>query len=169
MNNENLQKWALVAEIIGGAAIVISLVFVGLQINQGSNETAQNTKALETNAYQELISQISSMNMLIIQDAEFAGIFNRMLNGEHPKNAIERRRVLSFVNLNIRHGDMAYKQYQNGLIDERSLNSILTPLIGFLLQMEPGGPRWDLMKNVLNSEYVQHVDKRIELGPVFEF
>jgi len=167
MNNENLQKWALIAEIIGGAAIVISLAFVGWQINQGSNETAQNTKALETNAYQELISQISSMNMLIIQDAEFADIFNRMMNGEQPKNGIERERVYAFVSLNIRHGDMAYKQYQNGLIDENSLNSILSPLIAFLLQMEAAGPRWNILKNILNSEYVQHVDKRIELGLQF--
>jgi hypothetical protein len=164
MNSENLKKWALVAEIISGVAIVISLVFVGLQINQSTNETTQNTKALEANAYQDLISQISSMNMLIIQDPEFADIYSRMLNKESPKDAIERQRVISFITLNIRYGDMAYRQYQNGLIDEDSLDSILTPLIVFLLRMEPAEARWNQLKNALNSDYIQHVERLVELG-----
>ena len=36
MDNKSLQNWALVAEIIGGIAVVLSLIFVGLQIQQSS-------------------------------------------------------------------------------------------------------------------------------------
>jgi hypothetical protein len=28
-----LEKWALIAEIVGAAAVVISLVYVGIQVN----------------------------------------------------------------------------------------------------------------------------------------
>lgn len=31
---EKLQKFALIAEIVGGVAIIASLIFVGVQINQ---------------------------------------------------------------------------------------------------------------------------------------
>jgi len=49
---EKLQEYALVAEIIGGVAIVISLVFVGVQVSQTAEETATNTTAIRASAYQ---------------------------------------------------------------------------------------------------------------------
>lgn len=47
MNNENLQKWALIAEILSAVAVVFSLLFVGLEIRSSSEETVRNTKAIE--------------------------------------------------------------------------------------------------------------------------
>lgn len=47
MNNEQLQRWALIAEILGSVAILITLVFLILQINVGVKATrAQTTQAL---------------------------------------------------------------------------------------------------------------------------
>ena len=43
----NLQKWALVGEISGAVAVVVSLVFVGYQLTQSNEQSAQNTRALE--------------------------------------------------------------------------------------------------------------------------
>ena len=45
---EKLQEYALLAEVISAIAIVISLIFVGFQINQGNLETALNTKAIQS-------------------------------------------------------------------------------------------------------------------------
>jgi len=92
-----LQTWALVSEVIGGIAVVLSLIFVGFQIQQSSEETAMNTRALEATAYQNLIAQIESMNTLIIQDPEFADLYNRMLNRESPTNSVERQRIVTFI------------------------------------------------------------------------
>ncbi|MFK7865484.1 MAG: hypothetical protein AB8B95_14810 [Pseudohongiellaceae bacterium] len=164
MNNENLQRWALVAEITSGIAVVLSLIFVGFQIQQSSEETAMNTRALEATTYQNLIAQIESMNTLIIQDPEFADLYSRMLNRESPNNSIERQRIVTFITLSIRHGDMAFKQYQNKLIDQQSLDSVLTPLIVFLQTMEPAKPRWEQLKPALNTDYVSYVDELMRLG-----
>jgi len=38
-----LEKWALIAEIVGAAAIVVSLIFVGLQVRDASNATYADT------------------------------------------------------------------------------------------------------------------------------
>jgi hypothetical protein len=168
MKNENLQTWALVSEVIGGIAVVLSLIFVGFQIQQSSEETAMNTRALEATAYQNLIAQIESMNTLIIQDPEFADLYNRMLNRESPTNSVERQRIVTFITLSIRHGDLAFKQYQNELIDKESLDSVLTPLVAFLELMEPAKPRWEQLRPVLNAGYVNYVDKKIELGSLVQ-
>jgi len=164
MDNKSLQNWALVAEIIGGIAVVLSLIFVGLQIQQSSEATALNTRALESTAYQNLIAQIEAMNTLIIQDPEFAGLYNRMLNQESPANNVELQRIVTFITLSIRHGDMAFRQYQKELIDKESLDSVLTPLIVFLQLMEPARPRWNQLKPALNSMYVSYVEEQLQLG-----
>ena len=168
MGTDNLQRWALIAEIVGGIAVVLSLIFVGLEIRQSSEETLQNTRALEVSAYQDLISQISTMNMLIIEDPSFAELYDRMIQGENPQNATERRRIDAFFILTARHGDMAFRQYENGLIDERSLNSVLTPLVVFVIQMQEGLPSWYQLENALNPAYVDYVNRRIELTELDE-
>jgi hypothetical protein len=57
-----LEKWALIAEIVSAFAIVLSLIFVGIQISQSSDETALNTSAIQVGAYQELVGQIMDIN-----------------------------------------------------------------------------------------------------------
>jgi hypothetical protein len=39
----NLKKWALISEIVGAAAIVVSLIFVGLQVRDASSATYAGT------------------------------------------------------------------------------------------------------------------------------
>jgi hypothetical protein len=62
----NLQKWALIAEILGAVAVVASLGFVGYQLQQSNEQTALNTRALELAAYQQLIERISEFNLATI-------------------------------------------------------------------------------------------------------
>jgi hypothetical protein len=52
-----LEKWALVAEIVSAIAIVLSLIFVGLQVRQGASATALNTRAIEVAAYKTSLSR----------------------------------------------------------------------------------------------------------------
>ena len=54
----NLRKWALIAEILSAVAIVVSLGFVGYQLQQSNEQAALNTRALELAAYQQLIVRI---------------------------------------------------------------------------------------------------------------
>lgn len=38
--SERLQRWALTAKIIGGVAVVVSLIFAGTQIKHSATESA---------------------------------------------------------------------------------------------------------------------------------
>lgn len=155
---DKLQEYALIAEIISAFAVVASLIFVGLEIRQSSEETLQNTRALEINAYQDLISQISSMNKLVIEDPTFAELYDRVIQGEIPQNGTEKRRIDAYFILSARHGDMAYRQYRAGLIDQASLNSALTPTIVFLREMIPAQERWEILRLDLDPDYVAYLE-----------
>ena len=123
-----LEKWALVAEILSAVAVVMSLIFVGFQIRQGAEETALNTRAVQTNAYQGLITQISSSNTLLIENPELIELLQRAQRGEELSTSIERRQVASYLLTSFRHGEMAYVQYENNLLDKPSLDSMLSPM-----------------------------------------
>jgi hypothetical protein len=146
---EKLQEYALLAEIIGGIAIVCSLIFVGVQIRQ-------NSEISEINAYQELISQITLINTLRVQDAEFADLFWRFDHGEQPRNESEQARLEAFLYMAFRHGDLAYRQYEKGLIDRDALVSVLAPTRTFL-NTELGVEVWDVLSRSLHPDYVAFV------------
>ena len=146
---EKLQEYALIAEIIGGIAIVCSLIFVGVQIRQ-------NSEVSEINAYQELIAQITLMNSLRVQDAEFAELFWRFDHGEQPQNDSERARLEAFLYMVFRHGDLAYRQYDKGLIDRDGLVSVLAPMRSFL-NTEMGTQTWAILSPSLRPGFVAFV------------
>jgi len=58
-----LEKWALIAEIAGGVAVVFSLIYVGFQV-------AQNTQAIRINTVQQSLSWIlnESEHILLNED-----------------------------------------------------------------------------------------------------
>ncbi len=158
---EKLQEYALIAEILSALAVVASLVFVGLQINQQSEETALNTRAIETAAYQDLIQQIGLINTLVIENGEFAKIRLAGFLGDEFENPEDESRFRSYVNLLGRHGDLAYRQYKSGLIDDSALRSVLTPLIG-MMQYPGVRANWKRLVPGLNSEYVEYVEQLFE-------
>jgi len=148
---EKLQEYALVAEIIGGIAIVCSLIFVGLQIRQ-------NSRISSVNAYQELISQISIMNTMRIQDPGFADLFWRFDHGAQPATGQEQARLEAFLYMVFRQGDLAYRQFSNGLIDRDSLVSVLAPTRTFL-NTKLGTDTWASLSPALNPDYVAFVNQ----------
>jgi len=60
MKNDQLQKWALIAEIVGGLAVVVTLIFLVV-------ETRNNTNAIHTQTYQDLTSELNSVRRDIAQ------------------------------------------------------------------------------------------------------
>jgi hypothetical protein len=157
MENENLQKWALVAEIIGGIAVVLSLIFVGVGVRQSSEETAINTRAIQTNAYQDLISQINLLNLARIENPETLQIAGSFSADSNPDNEIETRYMSSVSAYVIRHGEMAHYQYLQGLIDKPRLDSALAILLA-VLGTNHGRTRWENFCS-LGIEYRNYVNE----------
>ena len=62
---EKLQEYALLAEIFSAIAVVLSLIFVGLQIRQGAEETAANTAAIRSSV--QLAMMEADKDLLLFQ------------------------------------------------------------------------------------------------------
>ena len=152
----NREQWKDLLEIIGLLAIVGSLVLVAFETRNSSRSTDLNTQALEIAAYQELINNISEINMVSVQSEEAAEIILRMRDGD-PSQLESSRLNSAFFTL-FRHGDIAYFMYERGAIDESRLKSalILLPLVD-----ESGREFWADRKGNFVPQYQEYIDKLI--------
>jgi hypothetical protein len=160
VENQQLQKWALIAEIVGGIAVVLSLTFVGLQVRQSASETALNTQALEVSAYQGLVQQISDFNTLIIGDTDLIGLDRKMFSGGSFEDEIEEHKYRSFVRMVFRHADMAHYQYVKGLISEETLLEFLGPAREHLTSLEFSRKVWE--EGSRREDFISYVNRMMQ-------
>lgn len=123
-----LERVKLIAEIAAAIAVVLSLVFVGLQVRESALQTELNTAAIEVSAYQDLMTQIAEYNRLAIEDPDVARIQTLETVPLGSLSAVEERRHVGVAFLLIRHGDLAYLQFERGMLDADRLHSAMAPL-----------------------------------------
>jgi hypothetical protein len=130
------------------------LILVAVETRNSTKSTKLNTQALEIAAYQELINNISEINVLSLQSRDAAEIILKMRDSEPPR--LESARLNSAFFMLFRHGDIAYFMYERGAIDESRLRSALKllPLSG-----ESSRYFWAESKDNFVSEYQQYIDR----------
>lgn len=143
-------------EIISAVAVVISLVFVGLEIRNSTEQTEQNTRALQVSAYQDLINRIVDMNAIDIED----GISIESLVSLEAPTSAEKQKLNSRIWIIFRHGDMAYFQYESGSISEERMTSAMAPLLD-RLNYDPVVEHWDNVKWAFVPSFRSFIDENI--------
>ena len=155
----NLQKWALIAEILSAVAVVASLAFVGYQLQQSNEQTALNTRALELAAYQQLIERISDFNLTTIENPELRIVREKIQSGSELSRD-EASILNAFLYLAYRNGDLAYLQHEQGIIDEQRLRSGLGLLIN-LLQLPVVQKHWEGAQQGFVDSYRDYINQLI--------
>jgi hypothetical protein len=157
MRESRLQSWALAAEIIGGIAVVFSLILVAYELNQSNQQAALNTSALEIAAYQDLIESISSLNSTALQDPAVLRAVALLQSDPEPMSDEDRQRTSIYLMTLFRHGDMAYFQYERGAIDEKRLNSVLR-VVTDRLERPYIRSVWDQARDRFIPEYRDYIE-----------
>lgn len=157
---EKLREYALIAEIIGGLAIVASLLFVGLQVRLTAQETALNTRQMQAMVYQELQRQIIERNVLNATDPESIRLLRKRVSGE-PLDEVDRLQLLELNRARFRAGNSAYLQFENGIITKEQLESVLSPMIANINYDETIRQSWENEVTVTES-FRNYIDSVIE-------
>jgi len=95
----NLQDLAAISEIIAALAVVISLIYVAIQIRQNNRQLDENTNAVRASAVYSGLHLIFDNRIAIFNDGETADIFYRGLEDPEELSAVEKTRFrLIFAN-----------------------------------------------------------------------
>ena len=82
-----------IGEFVGALGVVISLVYVAIQIRQNTRQITDNTNALKLSEESAAQQNFSRLRLLLIGDSEASQLFERGLAGDRSLDATELFRV----------------------------------------------------------------------------
>lgn len=122
---EKLQEYALVAEIVGAIAIVVSLLFVGIQLRQSNTIAATDAikdgTQIWTTAYGQLFGSKAT-----------TAFFRMAINHCEQLSPDEQGEFFSKLGYLIAGYDNIYNQYQSGRLTEEHFVSIASNYFGIV-------------------------------------
>ena len=160
-NGEKPVKWKLsefasIAEIIAALGVIISLAFVGLQLNDGNNETRAATiqAASESESY------------MLVTLIEHAGTWDKIIDGVPLASGEETRRGILLFNLMMMENENRYRQFNSGYLDSQSWDSRVLNLRA-IVQL-PMFKKWRVSFGGKGhtEEFLYIIDKLAEETPV---
>lgn len=153
-----LKKYALIAEIFGGLAVVIGLVFVGLELRQ-------NTLMQRVTATQTLVVDYEYAVDLLAKDEAAACIYVRGSNGLDNLTGIERYQFFVMWFHLLRAAEQLHYYSLEGMVDQRIWR-------GFQRQLDevvryPGVQQyWELRRDWYSDEFQLFIDQIFERAPI---
>ena len=118
MSNETLKKWSSIAEVIAAVGVILSLIFVGLQISEGNRETRAATLQAATDS--EMFMQSQFMR--------YADLWEKLIIDAPIEKGEEARRAIILYNMLMTDFENRYFQFEAGYFDARSWQTRLSSL-----------------------------------------
>lgn len=109
----SIQDWAAIADVIGAAAIVVTLIYLAVQIRDGNREA-------RANAIQAAIRNEIEVGAVIAPHGE---IWNKVLSAEPLDAGAEVRTAIVLYNLLMTEAENRYYQFRSGYLDEQAWKS----------------------------------------------
>jgi hypothetical protein len=155
----NWEAIGAIAELVGAGAVVLTLIYLSIQLRQNTAQVTHSAMTTEIAAYQDMIGRISELNALRVTNPELTDL---ILRGEKDLDVLtenERSRYFTWIVTLLRHGDMAYFLFEREIIDYERATSSMGPLIG-AFQTESFHHVWSVMKErrIFTSEYVSFIE-----------
>jgi hypothetical protein len=145
-----LEKTALLIEILGGLGILISLVFVGIQLKE-------NTVATRSATATATIDTMTNWYVTMGSNAEASASFYRFLANPESMTKEERiQHIYSFHALFLTFQNSFYLSLE-GTLDERIPKSLNQVVYG--VKDQPGFKLyWNARKSIFFEEYRDYID-----------
>ena len=102
-----LEQYALLAEILASAAVVLSLLFVGVQLARANRETRAST--MQAAMFREIENSFRL--------ADHAGTWHKVLTGEPLAEGEELRRGITLFNAFMTDCEYRLRQFNAGYLD----------------------------------------------------
>ena len=110
MKKLSLADWGHIAEIFGAVAVVVSLIYVGVQLKQ-------NTAAIQAQTSQQIMATYSDAQFAILGDEALAPLFVKVNSGQ-PLSAVESEKLGTWAHIVFSNWEQSYRSHQNGLLAE---------------------------------------------------
>jgi hypothetical protein len=116
MKTLRLTDWANISGILSAVAVVASLYYVAVQLDD-------NTTAQKASNQRSLINALQQLEYGLVQDPDLARIVYQASEGR-PLDPIEQYRADSLVYLYLNNWEQALHNYEHGVMEEEIWNAL---------------------------------------------
>ena len=147
-----------IAEIVSAIAVVVTLIYLAIQIKHSKESLDANTKAIRGQAISDITRNVHDQMHMLIQGHDVAAAFQRFATEESlgKLDAFLLDSVLSAIFV-ARQNE--FFQWKQGLLDEdvfRSLHHVILSCLG-----SPNGQHWweNEGRRMYTPDFIEFVDK----------
>jgi len=154
----SLEQLSYLAQIAGTVGVVVSLIFVGLQVKQ-------NTRALERNEHNSTMAQWTVVRMAIAKDRDIAELMTAGLNGARVLDAADQLRLEQMLAEHAWAAFHIWDRTQRGVFPKGTFELTGGALLCGVLGTARGAAWWQDAKNAgFIPGFVRDVDGMLARG-----
>ncbi len=148
-----LDQIANIAEISAAVLVIVSLIYVGKQIQQ-------NTDTLKLSTAHNTAEDFTGIYLLLAERGEIADIFFRGVQDLEALEPVERLRFYAYFHKFFRTYENAYYQFRRGALEAEPFEGLTQQLV--MLITSPGlQAYWQDRKDWYNKKFQEYVDNEI--------
>jgi|SRR6476620_4041267 hypothetical protein len=148
----SFEQISYLAQIVASLGVVVSLIFVGLQIKQ-------NTRALQRNEHNSTMEQWTVIRQAIAQNREIAELMTAGLRGERVLDAADQLRLEQMLQENGWAAFHIWDRTQRGIFPKGTFEATGGALLQTLLTTPGGATWWQTAKHIgFHPGFVADVD-----------
>ena len=136
----SFEQLSYLAQIVASVGVLVSLIFVGLQIKH-------NTGALQRNEHNSTMAQWTVIRMAIAKNRDIAELMTAGLHGERAMDAADQLRLEQMLAEHVWASFHIWDRTQRGVFPKGTFESTAGPLLCDLLTTARGGTWWRSAKH----------------------
>jgi hypothetical protein len=136
----SFEQLSSLAQIVASVGVLVSLIFVALQIKQ-------NTRALERNEHNSTMAQWTVIRMAIAKNRDIAELMTAGLHGERAIDAADQLRLEQMLQEHAWAAFHIWDRTQRGVFPKGTFEATAGPLLCNVLSTARGGTWWRSAKH----------------------
>lgn len=151
----SLEQWSSLAQIVASIGVIVSLLFVGLQVRQ-------NTGALQRSEHNSTMAQWTVIRMAIARNRDIAELMTAGLHGERTLDAADQLRLENMLQECAWASFHIWDRTQRGVFPKGTFELTGGAYLGGLLRTAHGEAWWRSAKRIgFIPAFVADVDAMI--------
>jgi len=146
-----------IGEFVGSIGVVVSLVYLAIQIRRDTAQAALQVKATHATAFQNLIDHHSSLQMQMMTNPTLSEAVQKETNEPDCMTPTQVRLAMMFRTQQMRSFFNAYQLFEAGLIDSAALR-IFDENLQRVSNAALFDDFWKRVKNSYPESFISHVE-----------
>ena len=146
-----LSEWAHIAEITSAIAVVISLIYIGLEVNQ-------NTAAVTANTRQSMIDYGREQSEILVTNETLSNLVDKGESNPATLTPLEQSQFYEFTIWRFAMWESSFLNHEKGLLDDDSWIA-WDAYYRFIMIGKPGYAQfWSDTRATWHPLFMDHVD-----------